>query len=103
MNTLHVKPDLIRNKAKDVQQYVDKMRKDFNNLQTVLNSTHSYWKGQAGDLHRKLYNEKVEEVEKVLKLMESYPVDILKIFGLYVKNEERGKVVAKSLKSNIIQ
>lgn len=100
---LKVTPEQLQQKARDVSQAVSKMRGDFNKLNTAINSTRNYWAGQAGDLHRKLYNDRVGEVNEILRLLEGYPADLLKMAGIYTQSENVNKQAAASLISNIIQ
>jgi len=99
---LKVTPDQLQQKARDVSSAVSKMKSDFNKLNTAINSTHSYWVGQAGDLHRKLYNDRVNEVNEILRLLERYPTDLMQMAGIYTKSENANKAVAATLNSNVI-
>mgnify|MGYP002070038466 CR=1 FL=1 len=99
---LKVTPDQLQQKARDVSSAVSKMKSDFNKLNTAINSTHSYWVGQAGDLHRKLYNDRVNEVNEILRLLERYPTDLMQMAGIYTKSENQNKAVAATLNSNVI-
>lgn len=99
---LKVTPDQLQQKAKDVSLAVSKMKNDFNKLHMAVNSTHSYWIGQAGDLHRKLYNDKADEVNEILRLLEKYPTDLMQMAGIYTKSENENKAVAATLNSNVI-
>ena len=99
---LKVTPEQLQQKARDVSEAVSKMKNDFSKLNTAINSTHSYWIGQAGDLHRKLYNDKAAEVNEILQLLGRYPTDLLKMAGVYTQTENQNKAVAASLNSNVI-
>ena len=99
---LKVTPDQLQQKAREVSDAVSKMKNDFNKLNTAINSTHHYWIGRAGDLHRKLYNDKVEEVNEILQLLGRYPTDLLKMAGIYIQSENANKSAAASLKSHVI-
>ncbi len=99
---LKVTPEQLQQKARDVSEAVSKMKTDFAKMNTAVNSTHSYWIGQAGELHRKLYNDKANEINEILQLLGRYPTDLLKMAGIYTKSENQNKAVAASLTSNII-
>lgn len=99
---LKVTPAQLQQKAREVSEAVSKMKTDFNSLNTAINSTHHYWIGQAGDLHRRLYNDKVGDVNEVLQMLGRYPVDLLKMAGIYTQTEEQNKAVAASLSSDVI-
>lgn len=99
---LKVTPEQLQQKAKDVSETVSKMKSDFNSLNTAINSTHHYWIGQAGDLHRRLFNDKVDDVNEILQLLGRYPTDLLKMAGIYMQTEDQNKAIATSLSSNVI-
>lgn len=99
---LKVTPEQLQQKARDVSEAVSKMKNDFNSLNTAINSTHHYWIGQAGDLHRKLYNDRVSDVNEILQLLGRYPTDLLKMAGIYTQTEDQNKAIATSLSSNVI-
>lgn len=99
---LKVTPEQLEQKAKDVSLAVSKMKSDFNKLSMAINGTHSYWIGQAGDLHRKLYNDKVNEVNEILRLLGKYPTDLMQMAGIYTKTENENKAAAATLNSNVI-
>lgn len=99
---LKVTPGQLQEKARDVSEAVSKMKGDFNKLNTAINSTHNFWTGQAGELHRKLYNDRVNEINGILKLFGEYPTDLLKMAGIYTEAENVNKSAAASLNSNII-
>ena len=99
---LKVRPGQLQERARDVSAAVAKMKGDFNKLNAAINGTHNYWVGQAGDLHRKLYNDKVNEMNEVLKMLGDYPTDLLKMAGIYTDAENVNKSAAASLNSNII-
>lgn len=99
---LKVTPDQLQQKAREVSESVSKMKNDFDKLNSALQSTHSYWKGMAGDQHRKLYQERMEEINVILKSLSEYPTDLLQMAGIYKKSENTNKAVAASLNSNTI-
>lgn len=99
---LKVTPEQLQQKARDVSEAVSRMKNDFARMNTAVNSTHSYWIGQAGDLHRKLYNDKINDINEILKLLGKYPEDLLKMAGIYTQTENQNKAVAASLNSNVI-
>ncbi len=99
---LKVTPGQLQEKARDVSSAVSKMKGDFNRLSSAINGTHNYWIGQAGELHRKLYNDRVEEINGILKLLGDYPTDLLKMAGIYTDAENVNKSAAAALDSNII-
>lgn len=99
---LKVTPEQLQQKARDVSEAVTKMKNDFVKMNTAINSTHSYWVGQAGDLHRKLYNDKSNEVNEILQLLGRYPTDLLRMAGIYKQTEKQNKAVAGSLNSDVI-
>ena len=99
---LRVTPDELKAKAKEAEDAVSRMKGDFNKLNTAINSTHSYWEGRAGDLHRKLYNDKAEEIQQILNMLGAYATDLLQMAGIYETAENKNKAAALSLNDSFI-
>lgn len=99
---LKVDADRLVGKARNVSDAVDRMRKDFDRLDRAIDETKKYWKGTAGDSHRKLYSDQKKTIQDILRDMEKYPDDILKMAGLYREAETKNTQKAEGLKSGMI-
>lgn len=99
---LKVTPDQLKQKSQEVSEAIIQMKTDFARLNAAISATHSYWIGQAGEAHRKLYLNQTGEVDEILKQLGEYPTDLLKMAGIYTNAEITNKVAAATLRSNVI-
>ncbi len=88
--------------ADNVKRLVDQMRGAYEDMNSIVNSTGYYWKGTAGDAKRKLYNDKRETAEEMLRFLSAYPTDLLKMAGVYAESESANAQIPASLSSDII-
>jgi len=83
----------LRRQAAEVSRRVESLTARFSELERTVNSTRGYWTGDAGDLHRRFYAERRDDVETMLRRLREHPVDLLKMSGNYEQAEE---VIAES-------
>ena len=79
---LKVQPQELKNKAHNVDAAVSQMQRDLRSLEQAISGTKPYWIGEAGDLHRKLYNDRTSDFNRIIKDLKEYPVDLLKMADL---------------------
>ena len=52
---LLVTPEVLNQKAGEVEKLVANMRTRFENMKTLVDKSSGYWIGEAGEMHRKNY------------------------------------------------
>ena len=52
---IKVQPEVLDLKAQEVLSAVNKMEQIINSIQTTVSRTQYYWVGDAGNVHRKMY------------------------------------------------
>ncbi len=98
---LGVTPELLRSKAAEVSKDIGEMEKGLQTLETEINGTAAYWLGEAGDLHRKKYLDRSEEMRNLIKRLYTYPERILKMAGIYDQAEDHSIAVSETMKTDI--
>ncbi len=84
---LLVTPEILHQKATDVENYVRVMQQRFETMKTLVEKSSGYWEGDAGDMHRKNYEEQLENIEFVLKRLNEHPIDLRAIAQKYSETE----------------
>lgn len=85
---LLVTPDQLNTKAAEVEKKVAKMRERFDSMQRiVMDRSKSYWQGEAGDQHRKNYEEQLSNIESALNRLSEHPGDLRTIAQKYSDTE----------------
>lgn len=102
MIELRVQPEQLTRTAKELTNAITSMRKDFIKLNQCMSSTKGYWLGDAGEYHRNMYTEQEGQIENLLRDLEKYPNDLLKLAGLYDESEEQNLHLARALKSSLM-
>ncbi len=83
----------LRRQAAEVSRRVESLTARFSELERTVNSTKGYWLGEAGELHRRFYAERKDDIETMLRRLREHPTDLLRISGNYEQTEE---IVAES-------
>ncbi|MBR1472541.1 MAG: hypothetical protein IJ600_12990 [Lachnospiraceae bacterium] len=78
-HTLSVNTDVLITKANEVEDKVKEMRTQFDQMTALIDGTRNYWIGEAGDMHRNLYNGHKEDIEKKLQDLEAHPVNLREV------------------------
>lgn len=97
-----VRPDILISQAEEVRRLGNDMRIKFQNMDDTLRKTSGYWIGEAGEVHRKLYNDQKEDVDKMLRRLLEHPDDLLVISQNYSTAERSNVATSQSLPSDII-
>ncbi len=90
------------NKADDVTNKIKKFKTSFEEIKKLMEGTSAYWIGEAGDLHRELYNKQVDDVDEMIKRLEEHPKDLCEIAGVYVSTETANNDIANQLSGDVI-
>lgn len=101
--TIKVSTDVLVTKAQEVTQRINSMSNCFDDLETVIGRTSYYWIGEAGDMHRKLYQEQKEDVAEMMKRLKEHPKDLIAIAQNYSEAEKSVTEVANILSGDVIQ
>jgi len=108
---IKVQPDVLNAKASDVSTSISQMEQLFDTVQmeqlfdtvqTTVARTKYYWIGEAGELHRKMFEEQKDDVETLLKRLKEHPVDLQKIAKTYIDTEQRQTEASSQMSSNLI-
>lgn len=78
----------LRRQAAEVSRRVESLAARFSELENTVNSTKGYWIGEGGELHRRFYAERRDDIEAMLRRLREHPASLLKISGNYEQTEE---------------
>lgn len=100
--TIKVNTQVLVDKASEATKSISQMETCFENLQAIINRTSYYWIGEAGDKHRKLYNDQKENIEEMLKRLKEHPRDLVAIAQNYDTTEVALQELANELPGDVI-
>ncbi len=99
---LKVTPETLEQRANAAESKIAKLKKYFSEMDSVISKTSGYWLGEAGELHRKIYKEKKEELDAIIARLEKHPVNLMQMAGVYREAEADNVEASSPLMSDII-
>ena len=97
-----VSPEMLVTQAEEVRRLANDMKRRFEVLEDIMDSTKGYWLGEAGELHRKLYDEQKDDISQMLRRLLEHPDDLLMISGNYKAAESKNVQSALVLDADVI-
>lgn len=98
-----VTPEVLRDKAQMVTNSITAMERCFDELAGIISRTSYYWIGEAGDQHRKIYNDQKESIAEMMKRLKEHPADLLTISQNYSITENAVQEEANRLPEDAIE
>lgn len=99
---IKVRPEVLVDKSQEVSASIRKMASCFDELERIINRTSYYWIGEAGDMHRKVYQDQRDNVDEMMKRLQEHPKDLLTISQNYVQAEQAVTSIANELSGDVI-
>lgn len=97
-----VSPEAMISQGAEVERLGNDMRLHFQSLRDMMTNTRHYWIGEAGELHRKMYDEQEENIDKMLRRLLEHPGDLERMAGFYRAAERSNVNEAAILDADII-
>ena len=97
-----VSSEALVTQAEEVRRLGNDMKRRFEVLEDIMSKTKYYWLGEAGELHRKLYNEQKDAISQMLRRLMEHPDDLLMISGNYKAAESKNVQSASVLDADVI-
>ncbi|MDO4329651.1 MAG: WXG100 family type VII secretion target [Lachnospiraceae bacterium] len=99
---IRVQPDILNAKAEEVSGAIAQMEQLFESVQATAARTKYYWIGEAGELHRKMFEDQKDDIVQLLQRLKEHPVDLQKIAKTYTETEQQLTEAASLMSSNLI-
>lgn len=99
---LRVTPEEMLKKANEVEAYVQRIEKRFEELDRIVNRTSAYWQGDAGDKYRRVYGDDKDERTRIINRLREHVTDLRSMAGVYSKTEKEVESIAQSLPADVI-
>lgn len=101
--SIKVQPEVLAQKSQEVSAGIRKLSSCFDDLERIVNRTSYYWVGEAGDMHRRLYQEQKGYVDEMLLRLKEHPKDLLEISRNYMQTEQIVETITNELSGNVIE
>ena len=89
-------------KANVVSSVISDMERTFNELQRVVSKTSGYWVGEAGDHHRKMFNDEKDDIAFILARLKEHPEDLKLMANNFETTERKLTEMNRQLRSDYI-
>lgn len=101
---VHIKVNtaVLNDKAQAVSRSVTNMANCFEQLERIINATSYYWIGEAGDMHRKMYQDHKEQIDEMFKRLKEHPTDLMTIAQTYVAVDKEVQSLESELPGDVI-
>lgn len=101
--SVKVRPEVLVEKSQEVSASIRKLASCFDDLERIINRTSYYWIGEAGDMHRRIYQEQRDSVDEMMRRLKEHPEDLLTISRNYVQTEQAVEAIANQLSGDVIE
>lgn len=100
--TLKVSPGELKAKAEEIRGQIKSFETNWEQFAHLVQNSKSYWTGDAGDAHQKMFVQYKGDVERIIKRLGEHPDDLLKMAGLYEESEQRVVSTVQKLSGDVI-
>lgn len=100
--TLLVTPEEMEKAASELSTQVGNMNEHFQQMKATMQQTISYWVGEAGEAHRKLYEQQVAKTEEIIARYTEHINDLNAMAGVYSEAEMRAASLAEELPTSTL-
>ena len=99
---LLVSPEDMQKAASTLSTQVNNMNTCFEQMKITMQQTVSYWVGEAGEAHRKLYEQQVEKTQEIIARYTEHVNDLNTMAGVYSEAETRAATLAEELPTSTL-
>lgn len=99
---IRVSTEVLNQKATEVSKEVEDMKREFDTIRQTVQASGSYWIGEAGDLHRRLFAEQSDDMDQIISRLREHPVDLQTIAGVYAAQEAEIQAMAGELPADVL-
>ena len=100
--TLKVTPERLQEMSGEVTEQLNRIEKQFNEINNEISRTRSYWEGAASEAHMAQYDSMKDSISEIVKRLKSHPENLLKMAGLYTQTEAANEQIGLSLADDVI-
>ncbi|MFT3952522.1 MAG: WXG100 family type VII secretion target [Oscillospiraceae bacterium] len=100
--TLRVSTEAMAKAQQTFEQRIIEMQTSFDSIETAMNRTNGYWKGDAGDKFRNIYQAMKTKVTDHLAHLNEHKIDLAAMAATYTQAETAAETIAEALPASII-
>jgi len=97
-----VTPEVLLAKSEEVTTEINAMDLCIQELGNLIRKTETFWIGEAGDLHRSLFNKQKNDIDIIFRRLREHPKDLITMANVYSEAEIEAKAQAEQLAGDVI-
>lgn len=98
-----VTPEILTEKAAQIAERLEKIQQYLDILSQTVARSGGYWIGEAGDLHRGMYEEKKPLIKEIMHRLQEHPRQLCRMAGVYMDAEDTVRRTAEMLPDDILK
>ena len=99
---LTVTPEEMQAAASELSGYVSVMSECFQQMRSTMTQTGGYWVGEAGEAHRKLYQDQTEKIDEIIARYNEHVRDLNEMAGVYSQAEQEAAAMVEELPMSLL-
>lgn len=100
---IKVETSILEARADAAEQKIQAVRNRFDRIGENVANSRSYWEGDAGDAHRREFQEYRDDIEEALSRFGENVADLRKIAGIYKEAKTATEQFGQDLPMNVIE
>ena len=97
-----VETSVMKRQAYEVERLAADLQQRFESIERYVKATRDHWIGEAGDMHRQLYESQKEELSDALARLKEHPKDLMIMAGIYEEAEAKNNEEVGTLRDDVI-
>lgn len=99
---IKVNTSVLEEKAGLAEEKIREVRERFERIKGYVDSSRQYWEGEAGDAHRREYQDYQDEIAEALARFQENVTDLRQIAGIYRDVQTEAESFSKDLPVDVI-
>ena len=100
---LQVSPEQMNQTATEIMSKIDNVQSLFANTSDRIRSTARYWEGDVGDVRRRSYENKQDDVDNMIKMLKRYVLELRMMAMNYNLAESVVSQISEALPTDVLE
>ena len=99
---IRVTTQVLKQKAEEFTVELTSLRQEYDSLDSVMNNTKNYWRGESADHQRSMYSIQKNAIDSMLNRLSEHPIDLKQMAGIYEEAEQINVSYSGNLPGDVI-
>ena len=93
----------LRRAADNVDNYINSVRKSFDEINSTVQKSSSYWEGEGGNFFRNDYASYDEDILQLITMLKDQVTNLRQMAGIYEEAENKTTGISTGLPDNVLE